>query len=66
MALHVKNYLERISYQGDIQTNPLTLAALHRNHILNIPFENLDIHYGKKIILDLSRIEQKVITKQED
>jgi N-hydroxyarylamine O-acetyltransferase len=62
MALNVDNYLERISYQGEIQTNLPTLIALHRNHILNIPFENLDIHYGKKIIMDLKRIEQKVIT----
>ena len=51
MALNVENYLERISYQGEIQANLCTLIALHRNHILNIPFENLDIHYGKKIIM---------------
>ena len=60
--LNVQKYLERISYQGEIQTNLNTLAALHRHHILSIPFENLDIHYGRKIILDLNRIEQKVIT----
>ena len=64
MTLSVENYLKRISFQGEIQTNQRTLVALHRNHILNIPFENLDIHYGRKIILDLNRIEQKVIANR--
>ena len=64
MTLNVENYLNRISFQGEIQTNRCTLAALHRNHILNVPFENLDIHYGRKIILDLDRIEQKVIANR--
>ena len=62
MALNVEKYLERISFQEETKTNFSTLAALHRNHIFSIPFENLDIHYGRKIILDLNRIEQKVIT----
>ena len=30
-----------------------------KNHLLNIPFENLDIHYGKTIILDPLRLQQK-------
>lgn len=64
MTLNVENYMKRISFQGEIQTNQRTLAALHRNHILNVPFENLDIHYGRKIILDLNRIEQKVIANR--
>jgi N-hydroxyarylamine O-acetyltransferase len=61
MALNVEKYLERISFHEEVQTNLSTLADLHRQHILTIPFENLDIHYGRKIALDLDRIEQKVI-----
>jgi N-hydroxyarylamine O-acetyltransferase len=64
MAVNIEKYLERISFQDEIQINPGVLAALHRSHILNIPFENLDIHYGRKIILDLNQIEQKIIANR--
>lgn len=37
------------------------LRKLHRAHLLTIPFENLDIHYGKRIILDIRPIFQKII-----
>lgn len=64
MVLNAENYFKRISFQEEIQTNQSSLAALHRNHILNIPFENLDIHRGRKIHLDLSKIEHKVISNR--
>lgn len=34
---------------------------LHKQHLFNIPFENLDIHYGKKIILDKNKLFDKII-----
>ena len=37
---------------------------LHRAHLLHIPFENLDIHYQKKIILDYDKIFRKVIKQK--
>ena len=37
------------------------LRKLHRSHLLHIPFENLDIHYQKKIILNYEKIYQKLI-----
>lgn len=64
MTLNVEKYLERICFQDEIQTNLSTLVALLRQHIFSIPFENLEIHYCRKIILDLNRIEQKVITNR--
>jgi len=64
MVLNVENYLKRISFQDEIQTNLNTLAALHRHHIQNIPFENLDILHGRKIHLDLNKIEHKVISNR--
>jgi len=37
------------------------LRKLHKKHLLNIPFENLDIHYGKKIILNKNLLFEKII-----
>lgn len=37
------------------------LKALHRAHLLHIPFENLDVHYGKKIELGIQHMFKKII-----
>lgn len=38
-----------------------SLTQLQEAHLLNIPFENLDIHYGIPIELDIDKIYQKII-----
>ena len=56
-----KAYLERIGYRGRIRPNPDVLHRLHRKHLLSIPFENLDIHLGRPIILSEEAIYDKII-----
>jgi N-hydroxyarylamine O-acetyltransferase len=46
MTIHA--YLERIAYTGTTTPTLATLKALHRQHMLSIPYENLDIHLGRK------------------
>ncbi|MFN2463076.1 MAG: arylamine N-acetyltransferase [Candidatus Dormibacteria bacterium] len=41
-----------------------TLARLHRAHATHIPFENLDIHLGRPIRLDLAAIEAKLVRRR--
>lgn len=38
-----------------------TLRALHRAHVLTVPFENLDIHRRRPISLDLSDLFRKIV-----
>lgn len=64
MVLDIENYLRRISFYDEIQINQSTLAKLHRKHIQNVPFENLDIHRGRKIHLDLKKIEDKIVSNR--
>lgn len=69
--MDVQAYLQRIRY-----SDPLTpgvpspsidrpsielLRALHRAHLFTVPFENLDIHLGRKIICDEGRILHKIV-----
>jgi N-hydroxyarylamine O-acetyltransferase len=61
MLLNVENYLARISFQDEPQININTLAKIHRKHIQSIPFENLDISYGRRISLDMEKIEEKIV-----
>jgi N-hydroxyarylamine O-acetyltransferase len=59
--LDVKTYISRINFSGKPEADLQTLRALHLNHLLNIPFENLDIHTGKKIILEPELLYSKIV-----
>jgi len=55
------SYLARIAYDGPKEVNAQTLRALHRAHLLAVPFENLDISLGRKITVDEAAILNKVV-----
>jgi len=57
-------YLKRINYQGGLSPDIQNLKALHRAHVSHVPFENLDIHYGRKIVLDEKRFYHKVVREK--
>ena len=59
--MDTKAYLKRIGYRGSIQPNTDTLRSLHRRQLLSIPFENLDIHLGRPIILNEASLYDKII-----
>ena len=59
--LNMPAYLERIRYTGPTAPTPETLRAIHRAHLFTVPFENLDIHLGRKIICDEARFLHKII-----
>jgi len=55
------NLLERADYFDATDTSLSTLAAIQRQCMLNIPFENLDIHLGRLIKLDGAKVYQKIV-----
>ena len=59
--LDLQAYLARIGYGGDLDPTIETLTALHRKHVLSIPFENLDILLGRPIGLDLESLQAKLV-----
>ncbi len=54
-------YLQRIGYSGPLDPTPETLRELHKAHILSVPFENLDIHLGRLIVLDEAALFEKIV-----
>ncbi len=64
MILNVQAYLNRIGLQKPPSVTLEGLKKLHRCHLFKIPFENLDIELGNKIVLDLERLEHKIINKK--
>ncbi|HLZ42380.1 MAG TPA: arylamine N-acetyltransferase [Candidatus Sulfotelmatobacter sp.] len=59
--LDVAAYLGRIGYSGSTEPTCSTLRAIHRAHMLSVPFENLDIALGRKIVVDDSVTLHKIV-----
>ena len=60
-GLDLEAYRSRIGYTGALDPTAETLTALHRAHVLAIPFENLDILLGRPIRLDLPSLQAKLV-----
>jgi N-hydroxyarylamine O-acetyltransferase len=59
--MNLQTYLDRIEYTGSVQPNLQTLRAVHRAHLLRIPYENLDIHLGRTLTLEVRDAYQKIV-----
>lgn len=59
--LDIQKYLDRIQYHGPLEPTFQTLRALHEAHLLAVPFENLDIHLGREIVLDEASLWTKIV-----
>ncbi len=57
-------YLRRIEYEGPLAADVATLRTLQRAHLLTVPFENLDIHLGRPIALDVEAIVRKLVDRR--
>jgi N-hydroxyarylamine O-acetyltransferase len=63
-ALDISAYLERIGYTGPLSVSPDTLRALHLAHLYTVPFENLDIHLGRRLSLDDAALFDKIVMRR--
>lgn len=61
--MDVSAYLNRINHRGSTKPTGETLRALHRAHLLTVPFENLDIHLNKPIVLNETSLYNKIVHK---
>lgn len=60
-TLNLDAYFARIGYSGPRTPSFSTLTSIHSHHANTIPFENLDIHLGRGVRIDLPSIEQKLV-----
>jgi len=57
-------YLRRLGFPAGVEgPTAATLRALHLAHLRRIPFENLDIHLGVPITLDVDRVIDKLTAR---
>lgn len=57
-------YLARVGHSGPTDVSLRTLRALHRAHLLAIPYENLDIHLGVPVTLEPAAMFTKLVDEQ--
>ncbi len=62
--MDVSAYFDRIGYTGATDATLETLFALHRAHMLSVPFENLDIHLGRRNVLDPAANVAKIVDRR--
>ena len=63
-VMNIAAYLQRIGYNGSRSPNAANLSRIHLAHLLSVPFENLDIHLGRPIMLDLPRLFGKILLEK--
>ena len=62
--MNLNSYLQRIKISQLEKPNLSFLSELQEQHLLTVPFENLDIHQGVKIVLEEDRIYEKVVVNE--
>lgn len=59
--MDIKLYLKRINYIGELSPTLEVLTKLQKQHLLSVPFENLDIHL--KIKIDPGNSYEKIVIR---
>jgi N-hydroxyarylamine O-acetyltransferase len=60
--MNSEKYLARIGLENPVAIADIyNLKLLQRQHLLNVPFENLDIHWRRPIVLDTERFYRKIV-----
>jgi N-hydroxyarylamine O-acetyltransferase len=60
----VAAYLERIGVPGPLKPDADALHRLHSAHLHTVPFENLSIHLGEDMSLDVAALYDKIVLRR--
>ena len=62
--MQIEKYLARLDFHAALGLDVETLKNLQLAHMLTIPFENLDIHLGRKIVLEEDVLFKMIVERQ--
>ena len=61
----MQEYLKRMGVENVVpHPDVATLKMLQRKHLLSVPFENLDIHWNRAIVLDEKKFYEKIVLER--
>jgi len=64
IMIDLASYLARIGHSGPTAPSANNLRAIHHAHLLTVPFENLDIALGRKIVVNEDAFVSKVVEQR--
>jgi len=60
--MEAKDYLSRIGiFENTLSPTKENLHLIHKNHLMHVPFENLDLHMGTEVTCTLERCWEKIV-----
>ncbi|MFT3727249.1 MAG: arylamine N-acetyltransferase [Terricaulis sp.] len=62
--MNLQTYLDRVGFRGAPRADLDTLTRLHRGHLENVPYENLDILLQRALDFDPERIFEKLVLQR--
>lgn len=62
--MDVPKYLSRIGFSGPTEPTLEVLRSVHSSHLHSVPFEDLTIHSGGRVQLDLPDLYEKIVNQR--
>lgn len=62
--MDVEKYLSRIGLVAPVEPSLEALRSVHTCHLLSVPFEDLTVHSGGRVQLDLPLLYDKIVNKR--
>jgi len=59
--MRLQHYLDRIEYDGIVEPIFSTLAALQEAHVCAVPFENIDVQFGRPLSIRTEDAYEKIV-----
>ena len=63
-SIDVVAYFDRIRITMPPDADLRFLRELHRHHVFHVPFENLDVHFGRDILLTPTDLFDKIVRRK--
>lgn len=63
-GMFLKKYLERIDIEGELGPDLETLKKIQKQHLINIPFENIDIFENITLKLNIDSLFAKIVEEK--
>lgn len=62
--MQLSQYLDRIGFEGPVRVDLDTLRRIHRQHVLTVPYENLDVQLGRPVSRSAASAYDKIVTRR--
>lgn len=62
--MRLDDYLSRIDYDGSVAVDVPTLRKIHRQHLLSVTYENVDVQLGEPLDTDPAKAFDKIVNRR--